>query len=178
MFSSDTLAKFHSKSPMSERAMLFTFLNFFLRSVRKIAPFTAPSNVQIKRMCKCAFAPNINYRLSDCGPPGVGLERNGTVRHDTMRVDLRRAGQGVRYRPSGHPMPPPSCFFRLVTGGGLLHAEAGDLRGQMSPDPQTGSGASMSLGDVADLSMSLPTIRQNLRDSWGCRRRSEGECIV
>ena len=42
-------------------------------------------------------------------------------------------------------MPPPFCLFRLVTGGGVFHAKAGDLRGQLLPGPRTGSGASMSL---------------------------------
>ena len=52
-------------------------------------------------------------------------------------------------------------------GGDLFHAEAGDLRGQLLPGLRTGCGASMSLGDVADFSMSPRTTRQISRDSWG-----------
>ena len=36
---------------------------------------------------------------------------------------------------------------------GLFHTEAGDLRGQLLPGPQTGSRVSMSPGDATDLSM-------------------------
>ena len=133
-----------------------------------------PLNVQINRMYKHAFAPTNNYRLLDCGPPGGDVERywNRQTPHDAGRSAMNRARCSLLAFWTPHAasiLPLQACY-----GGGLFHAEAGDLRGQLLPDPRTGSGASMSPGDATDLSMSPPTTRQISNDSWGGRRPTPG----
>ena len=85
-----------------------------------------------------------------------------------------QAGSSLKAFRTSHAVSvlPLQASFR----SSLFHTEAGDLRGQLLPGPQTGSRASMSLGNATDLSMSPsgsgafsmspPTTRQISRDRW------------
>ena len=75
------------------------------------------------------------WRLSDCGPPGLGLERNRScqTRHDAGRSAMNRSGcslQACRTPHAASVLPLRTCY-----GGGVFHAEAGDLMGQFGTRP-------------------------------------------
>ena len=75
------------------------------------------------------------WNLSDCGPPGLGLERNRScqTRHDAGRSAMNRSGcslQACRTPHAASVLPLRTCY-----GGGVFHAEAGDLMGQFGTRP-------------------------------------------
>ena len=75
------------------------------------------------------------WRLSDCRPPGLGLERNRScqTRHDAGRSAMNRSGcslQACRTPHAASVLPLRTCY-----GGGVFHAEAGDLMGQFGTRP-------------------------------------------
>ena len=112
----------------------------------------APLNVQINRMCKRAFA---KIAIIGCRIAA----RQASASKETELSDSiqcgsicdEQAGSSLKAFRTSHAVS--VLPLQTSSRSGLFHTEAGDLRGQLLPGPQTGSRVSMSPGDATDLSM-------------------------